>query len=354
MDKINVNPIPYLTWNWLKINNDCVSYDFSFSEENGTEIQIPDGVKVKTGKKIETLLPEPESAVGTAAADLISFGAKDGKIYEIGTSSNEKPLIIKVSGKEKNYATFQIFHAQKDSVSTVIIICDSKKDDDALSGTVSKIYAEENSKLHFIKVNLSSENTDMIDDTQVICGDNASVEFTNIQLGGNHVDAGFHATLYGYKSSFESAVAYLTHKSQTLDMNQVVVHKGKKTVCNMNTDGTLKDKGVKTYRGTIDLRTGCNGSDGNEMETTLLLSPDAVEKSAPIILCGEDDIKAEHGSTVGKLSKDMLFYMQSRGIKKEEAEELLSRAKITSVASKIPDESVQQEIAAYVDSLFSK
>lgn len=56
---------------------------------------------------------------------------------------------------------------------------------------------------------------------------------------------------------------------------------------------------------------GCTGSQGNEIETTLLLSPKAVVKAAPIILCGEEDIAAEHGSTIGKLSNDMLFYMNS-------------------------------------------
>ena len=132
-------------------------------------------------------------------------------------------------------------------------------------------------------------------------------------------------------------------------MNQVVVHKGKKTVCDMKTHGTAKDDATKTYRGTIDLVKGCNGSKGNEIETTLLLSPKAVVKAAPIILCGEEDISAEHGSTIGKLSNEMLFYMNSRGIDQKTAEALLTRAKITAASAAIPDESVQNEILEYLN-----
>ena len=127
-------------------------------------------------------------------------------------------------------------------------------------------------------------------------------------------------------------------------MNQVVVHKGKKTVCDMKTHGTAKDEATKTYRGTIDLVKGCTDSQGNEIETTLLLSPKAVVKAAPIILCGEEEISAEHGSTIGKLSNEMLFYMNSRGIDQKTAEALLTRAKISAAAAGIEDESIKKEI----------
>ena len=85
------------------------------------------------------------------------------------------------------------------------------------------------------------------------------------------------------------------------------------------------------------------------METTLLLSPAAVVKAAPIILCGEEDISAEHGSTIGKLSNDMLFYMNSRGIDQKTAEDLLTRAKITAAASAIEDECIRNEIEEWLE-----
>lgn len=109
----------------------------------------------------------------------------------------------------------------------------------------------------------------------------------------------------------------------------------------MKTHGTAKDEATKTYRGTIDMVKGCTGSQGNEIETTLLLSPKAVVKAAPIILCGEEDIAAELGSTIGKLSNDMLFYMNSHGIDQKTAEELLTNAKIMAASSTIEDEGIQ-------------
>ena len=85
----------------------------------------------------------------------------------------------------------------------------------------------------------------------------------------------------------------------------------------------------------------------------LLLSPTVVNKSIPLILCGEEDIAGEHGSTIGKLGDDTLFYMQSRGIAKQEAEMLMARAKIVRVAALIPDEATVEKINAYLDEVFS-
>ena len=350
---IDINPIPYLTWTWLKINNDKVTYDFSINQNDGEVTQLPDGVEISEGKTVKTQLQEPEFSIGKEAATLISDASK-GKIYTITKSTGDKPLIIRINCNS-NSATHQIIHAKAGTKAEVIIVYESSavpepvEGPNLLSGVITKVYAEDDANVHISKVQLCGTSVNQIDDTAVVCGERAKVTLTQIELGGSHIDAGFHATLQGYQSAFYSDTAYICQGTQYLDMNQVVVHKGKKTVCDMKTHGTAKDETTKTYRGTIDMIKGCAGSKGNEIETTLLLSPKAVVKAAPIILCGEEDIAAEHGSTIGKLSDEMLFYMNTRGIDQKTAEELLTRAKVTAAASTIEDEGVREEIEEFLN-----
>ena len=349
-DKTDINPIPYLTWSWLKINSDSVAYDFTLTENTGKDVQIPDGVLVSNGKTVKTSLEEPKYSIGEQAANLISDAAPQGKIYTIEKSTGDKPFIIRIA-VDANSATHQIIHAKAGVNAKVIIVYEGPSTGSgtpAISGIITKVYAEDDANVHISKVQLCDGSVNQIDDTAVVCGERAKVTLTQIELGGSHIDAGFHATLAGYQSAFYSDTAYICQKNQYLDMNQIVVHKGKKTVCDMKTHGTAKDEATKTYRGTIDMVKGCAGSNGNEIETTLLLSPKAVVKAAPIILCGEEDIAAEHGSIIGKLSNEMLFYMNSRGIDQKTAEELLTCAKVTAAASAIEDESIRQEIDAFI------
>ena len=349
---IDVNPIPYLTWTWLKINKDSGTFDFSVSENSGEDVQIPEGVLVSNGKTVKTELPEPENSIGKDAAELITNAAQ-GKIYTFEKDC-EQPLIIRINAVA-NSTTLNIIHAKAGVNCKVIIVYEGASTPSTSSGTtvfsgvITKVYAENDSNVQITKVQLFKNSVYQIDDTQIVCGERVKADLIQIELGGSHIDAGFHATLHGYQSRFTSDTAYICRESQYIDMNQVVVHTGKKTDCNMKTDGTVKDDSTKTYRGTIDMRKGCSGSTGNEMETTLLLSPTAVVKAAPIILCGEDDIAAEHGSTIGKLSPEMLFYINTRGIDQATAEAMLTRAKITAASANIPDEKIREEINNWLD-----
>ena len=137
-------------------------------------------------------------------------------------------------------------------------------------------------------------------------------------------------------------------------MNYIVNHTGRKTECKMMVYGSLKDNAKKTYRGTIDFKNGCQGAVGNEQEETLLLNPQVVNKSIPVILCDEEDVAGEHGSTIGKLSNDVLFYMNAHGISQTEAEKIMTMSKINRVSSLIPDEKLKTRIAEYIEEAFNE
>ena len=121
MENINVNTIPYLTWSWLKINNDSVAYDFTLTENAGKDLQIPEGISVSTGKTVKTSLEEPKFSIGDQAAALIADAAPQGKIYTIEKSTGDKPLIIRIT-LDGNSATHQIIHAKAGTSAKVIIV----------------------------------------------------------------------------------------------------------------------------------------------------------------------------------------------------------------------------------------
>ena len=383
-NKLNykINTIPSLTWNWLKMNSDTISSDAvsaDFSEYRPAVKEVPDGITID-----ETEIPvsgtrmaddatisgifnvankkmpdsrvddEKNEAEQTSKNQVIhplkkALPEVKGQTIRI-TGKTDKPLVLNFTAgtsSSKNTLSAQTIVAEKDSEGTVIFVYE---DESPTSTQIisTKIIAKENAKLHIVKVQLLGNSVLQLDDTAFTAEDNAKLQFTQIELGGKHVDSGLHVNLNGYKSSFKSNVAYICKNDQYLDMNHIVYHYGKKSECDMHVDGTLEDSAIKTYRGTIDFKNGCAGSKGNEMEEVLLLSPKAVNKSLPVILCDEEDVEGEHGSTIGKLSKEMLFYMQTRGISQEEAEKLLSKAKIQFAADFIPDEEIKQKIRNWI------
>ena len=377
IENVKTNVVPSITWNWLKSNNDIVTVDAQFSTavpaiSNEKNVQISEGCTInkilsadfgsgvfnKTNGKVKDLRNQDGTTNPKENSSKIPDYTNHPLLQVLNQTVNnpqmitiskpfEKPLILTFDF-DKPSAAAQIIYAKENTKGTIILIY---KGNGPASILQTKVYAESYANIHLIKAQLLDSGALHFDDTQVFCEENASVKFTQIELGASHVNSGLHVNLNGYQSSFDSKVAYLCQNDQILDMNHIVYHYGKKSECNMQVDGTLKDNAQKAYRGTIDLKKGCCGAKGHEMEETLLLSPKTVNKSLPVILCDEEDVEGEHGATIGRLSSDILFYMQSRGISEKEAEVLMSRAKIQAAVDLIPDEQVKEQIGTFLEKL---
>ena len=183
---------------------------------------------------------------------------------------------------------------------------------------------------------------------RVKCGDKAYFGWYRVVLGGAESYDNCSVTLAGKESSFSANVCYRLDGTEKYDLNCEAIHTGKRTQSAISASGVLADKASKLMRGTIDFRTGCSGSVGNETEDVLLLSEEVRNQSVPVILCSEEDVVGNHGASIGRPDEDMLFYMETRGVDEETACEMLARAKIDSVIGRIPDESVREKIRAKV------
>ena len=139
-------------------------------------------------------------------------------------------------------------------------------------------------------------------------------------------------------------MGYLGQGGNVLDYNIIVNHTGKNTNCNINASGALKDNATKIFRGTIDFKKGASGSVGAETETVLMLGEDVVNKTVPVILCSEENVSGTHGATIGELDEETLFYFESRGIDKKNAENIMARAAIERLTGITENEKVNAVI----------
>ena len=86
---------------------------------------------------------------------------------------------------------------------------------------------------------------------------------------------------------------------------------------------------------------GCAGSVGDENESVLLIDDTVVNKTIPLILCAEEDVQGAHGASLGRPDEELLFYMQSRGLDRQEALRVLEKAKLDRVIGLLPHEEMR-------------
>ena len=142
---------------------------------------------------------------------------------------------------------------------------------------------------------------------------------------------------------------YLGVKDNIIDNNYYLTNKCPNTTNIIRAEGSLDDNSHKTFRGIIDFIKGSSGSVGDEKENCILLSDDAISRSLPELLCGEEDVVGVHGVSTGKVSQSKLFYLMSRGFDEVAAKKLIIFANFSSIISKIPSNDIQEEVKNFID-----
>ena len=114
--------------------------------------------------------------------------------------------------------------------------------------------------------------------------------------------------------------------------------------------GVLGDRSQGVFRGRVIVRPGAQKTDTRQSNPNLLLSDHASIDTKPQLEIYADDIRASHGSTIGQLDSDALFYLRTRGISAANARLLLTSAFAQGVVDRIADEDLRQTVGARVES----
>jgi Fe-S cluster assembly protein SufD len=83
-------------------------------------------------------------------------------------------------------------------------------------------------------------------------------------------------------------------------------------------------------------------TDGYQANRNLVLSEKARADSIPGLEILTDDVRCTHGATVGKLDAEQIFYLESRGIPRKEAEKLIVEGFFDPIMQRIPFDGVRK------------
>ena len=117
--------------------------------------------------------------------------------------------------------------------------------------------------------------------------------------------------------------SFLTQNQDKVDINLTIVHKAPHTRANTILKGVAKDQSSIRLFGRIVIEKGCGDTQSFLEERILLLSDQAKAEAVPELEILADDVKCSHAASVSKIPGEHMFYLQSRGLSKEKAEEVI-------------------------------
>ena len=143
---------------------------------------------------------------------------------------------------------------------------------------------------------------------------------------------------------------FFTDENQHLDHDTQQNHLSHHTTSDLLFKGALKGSSRSVWQGMIYVAPGAQQTDGYQANRNLVLSSDARADSIPGLEILADDVRCTHGATVGKIDPDLIFYLSSRGISKEDAERLVVEGFFEPVMQRIPFEKVQERFKSAIES----
>ncbi|MBO4590339.1 MAG: SufD family Fe-S cluster assembly protein [Bacteroidaceae bacterium] len=106
----------------------------------------------------------------------------------------------------------------------------------------------------------------------------------------------------------------------------------------------LDDEAVGRFEGLVRVCPRCPGADSQQVSRNICLSRSARAFAQPQLVIDTDDVRCSHGTTVGQLDEEALFYMQQRGISRHEARLLLLSAFLDEVIEKVTIPSIRDRL----------
>jgi len=184
--------------------------------------------------------------------------------------------------------------------------------------------------------------------TQVQQADNSHFYSATVTLNGNFVRNDLNIVLMGQHAEAFMYGLYMPNGKQHVDNHTLVDHAMPNSYSNELYKGILDGNGTGVFNGKVYVRPDAQKTNAYQSCKNVVLSSGASMNTKPQLEIYADDVKCSHGTTTGQLNDEALFYMQSRGIPKDEARTLLLYAFVQDVLSQIKIQPIREYLEGVV------
>jgi Fe-S cluster assembly protein SufD len=193
------------------------------------------------------------------------------------------------------------------------------------TNAVTEIVAGEGAVIDHYKLQQESPEAFHVATMHATLGRSANFSSHSISLGGALVRNDANVTLSeGTEATLNGL--YIANRRQHIDNHTEIDHAKPHGTSHELYKGILDGHATAVFNGRIIVRKDAQKTDSKQTNKNLVLSDDAVINTKPELQILADDVRCTHGATIGQLDAEALFYMQSRGIGRRQARDLLTYA----------------------------
>lgn len=195
--------------------------------------------------------------------------------------------------------------------------------------TLIQLQNDNAESFHFSQTHLKAASDSNVTTLVLSLGGQLTRNYYELQFNGKNASAEVLGLAIGDQNQHVDNYTYLQHL--TGENNSVQQYKS-----------ILSGNSRSVFRGRVLIAQDAQKANSSQLNNNLLLTRGAQADSIPQLEIYADDVKAGHGSTVGQLNKEEIFYFLSRGINQYEAVKMLSFGFATELIYKIQNQPLQK------------
>ena len=219
---------------------------------------------------------------------------------------------------------------------------------------VTEIVGGEDANIDYYRVQSEGDNGYHISTLATRLAKNCNFTAHSITVGGVLVRNDVSVVLDGEGAECTLNGLYLLDRKQHVDNHTVIEHVKPRTASHELYKGILGGAAHAVFDGKILVHKDAQKTDSRQINRNLLLSENAIVNTKPQLEIHADDVKCSHGSTIGQLDRDALFYLRSRGLGLSDAQSLLSYAFASEVVGRMKIEHLKSRLDDYLLTKFRR
>lgn len=335
-----------------------VIIDGEFSQALSTVDELPAGITVTalsaSLNSVEQVLGKQVELTKVGLTALNTMLMNEGVVVTVAADVQiKKPIELLVinSGNTDGLASHlrNVITLGNNSKATVIEHYVGLSDVTSLTNVVTEVVLAEKAELNHYKLQQESDNAFHIATLAARQEQGSQWLTNNISLGGKLARNDVHSQLLGEQSHVVMDGLYLVNNEQHVDNHTRVDHAVPNTTSEELYKGVLNDKSHAVFNGKVIVHKDAQKTDANQQNHNLLLSRGCEIDSKPEMEIYADDVKCAHGSTVGQINEDQLFFLRARGLDEISARSLLTYAFAVDILERIPSEDIRQALASVIE-----
>jgi Fe-S cluster assembly protein SufD len=263
-------------------------------------------------------------------------GVKTGKPVQIVN------IMISDSGLMAQHRN--LFVVERDAHANIVICDHSLSAHNFLTNSVNEVFAGERAEVNITRIQNEHNGSSQITHSFSQQESNSTLAANTISLHGGFIRNNVYVLLNGEHCENHTTGLCLADKGQYVDNHVYIDHASPNCFSNQLYKGVLDEMSSGSFTGRILVRRDAQKTNAYQSNNNILLTDDARMYSRPQLEIYADDVKCSHGSTMGQIDENALFYMRSRGIDQREARLMLMFAFAHEVIGQIQVDSLRHRI----------